>query len=100
MMDYSIHARIKRLLEETNDAYGLCASTHMNADFAEFASMSLSDFKRALRDPDLTARRLRRMLRDGCERHKSLAPKSCWSTFMAAYVSSEVSNDASRAAAA
>lgn len=92
-MEYQVYERVKTLLEETNTAYDLFASAHVNADFAEFASMSLSDFKSALSRPELTARQLRRLLRDARTLHKMEPPKTCWAGFMAAYVTSSANTN-------
>ncbi len=87
-----MHHRIKRLIEETNDAYDICAvSEHINADYAEFASLSISEFKDALSNPELTRRQLVKMLRKGNHKHKNISPKSCWATFLAHYINT-VSN--------
>ncbi len=91
-MSKSVHKRIKRLIEETNEAYDICSSDgHINADYPEFAGLSISEFKSILEDPDLTRRQLIRMLRKGSTRHKDVNPKGCWSTFLANYVNN-VSN--------
>lgn len=84
-MGSNIHTNIKSLIEETNSAYGICRGA-VNADYAEFATMSLPDFKRALRNPRLTRDDLIGMIRNGSTEHKSEDPNSCWSTFLAHYV--------------
>lgn len=89
----SLEKKVKSVLEETNAAYDICSYAHLNADYAEFASMSLIEFKDALRNPDLTARQLRRALRDGDSEHRQVSPKSCWATFMASYVSKAVNRN-------
>ena len=85
-MSESIHLRIKTLLEETNDAYNISAGAHLNCDYADFALMSLPEFKTALNHSGLTGQELQRVLRKGYTRHRQLAPKACWATFMARYV--------------
>jgi hypothetical protein len=84
-MDGFVHNRIKHLVEETRDAYS-SFSGGVNADYAEFASLSLSAFKDILHNPDLTDRDLRRMIRGGMKTHKGKSPASCWATFMALYI--------------
>lgn len=84
-MSISIHHRIRMLIEETNDAfYG--SDGHMNADYAEFASLALSEFKHVLRNPRLTRGQLTAMLRTGMLKHKDIDPESNWSSFMAHYI--------------
>lgn len=80
-----LYSRIKSLIEETNDAYSICRGA-INADYAEFATMSLSDFKKALNDQRLTREDLAGMLRSGGAEHKTVDPESCWATFMAHYI--------------
>ncbi|GJL85864.1 MAG: hypothetical protein DHS20C02_16390 [Micavibrio sp.] len=89
-MSVSIHYRIKELIEETNEAFDICASSgHMNTDYAEFAAMSISDFKRALGKPDLTDRQLTRMLRKGGTKYRKNTPKDHWAMFLAGYVTNQ-----------
>jgi hypothetical protein len=89
-MNLSIHNRIKSLIEQTNDAYS--AYDTVNADYAEFAAMALSEFKDALHDPQLTSRQLMSMLRTAAMTHKDIAPKSCWATFMAYHIARTANN--------
>ncbi len=84
-MSTSVHYRVKMLIEETNDAFFSCDGC-VNADYAEFATLALSEFKHVLHNPRLTGHQLRKMLRTGASRHKDIDPESCWSTFMAHYV--------------
>lgn len=84
-MNASVYNRIKSLIEETNGAFSECRGA-VNADYAEFATMSLPDFKTALQDPRLSADNLIEMLRKGATEHRSEDPESCWATFMAHYV--------------
>lgn len=88
----SVHGRIKRLIEDTDDAYRMLSSGGVNADYAEFAALSLSAFKEALGRPDLTEGELIGLLRQGRARHKSLTPRSCWSSFLAAYIRNRANN--------
>ncbi len=84
-MSTSIHSRIKVLIEDTNEAFSYCGS--VNADYAEFATLALSDFRKILKAPDLTGRELRRMLRKAMNKHKDKTSSS-WSAFMAQHVAS------------
>ena len=90
-MNISIHHRIKILIEETNDAFSSCGS--VNTDYAEFATLSLSEFKNALSNPRLTPRQLTQLLRTGMTQHRAVAdPESCWATFMAHYIAQTANN--------
>ena len=62
----SIYSRIKILIEDTNDAFSAYGS--LNTDYAEFATLSLADFKSILNKPDMTkdelvANKARRVIR-------------------------------------
>ena len=83
---------IRGLIQETSSAYDLyheCGSA--NGDYADFATLSIGDFKSVLRDPNLTRRKLSKWLRRGTSEHRDNAPKSCWASFVAGYIS-DVSN--------
>lgn len=82
-MSLSVHQRIRILIEQTNDAFA-CYDA-VNADFAEFATLALSDFKEALRNPNLTRGQLTQMLRRGMMKHQDKDPGS-WAAFMAAHI--------------
>ena len=84
-MNASVYNRIKSLIEETNGAFTEYRGS-INADYAEFATMSLPDFKTALEDPRLSADGLIEILRTGATEHRSEDPESCWATFMAHYI--------------
>ncbi len=84
-MSVSVHHRIKMLIEETNDAFFSCDGC-VNADYAEFATLALSEFKHVLHNPRLTRGQLTRMLRTGAIKHRDIDPEGCWATFMAHYV--------------
>ena len=86
-MSYIIHQNIKTLIEESSSAYIMYTeSGNMNTDFADFASLSYDDFRSLLGRPDMSQREIRRMLRKGCYSHRDHAPKSCWATYMAKYM--------------
>ena len=82
-MTYSVHQRIQALLQETNDAFALYEPG--NADFAEFASLSISEFKRALNHPALTRTELKALLRAGMQAYHDPDPKT-WTDLMAQHV--------------
>ena len=84
-MKNTTHNRIKNLLEETNDAFVNCAGS-VNADYAAFVSMRISEFKRLLDNPDLTDQELRRIIRKGEKKHRAKNPEGCWASFIANYV--------------
>lgn len=92
-MNASIHHRIRQLIEETNDAFSSCGS--VNADYAEFATLALSEFKHVLHKPELTRRQLMTMLRSGIHEHKDNDPESPWTTFLADYIA-KTSNKSSK----
>jgi hypothetical protein len=82
-MNISIHQRIRVLLEETNDAYATCGT--VNADFAEFAAMAITDFKSILGNPELTGERLIEIVRLAMNKHHDKDPVS-WSIFVANHI--------------
>lgn len=79
---------IRRVLEETGDAYkDVCDYTHVNADYAEFASsQALSSFQSALQDPELSYEDLCQMLRRATNKEACRQCKTPWSIFMANYI--------------
>lgn len=92
LMRPSVHARLKRLLEGTHEAFGICGT--VNTDYAEFASLSLYEFKVALGNPALTGSELRRAIRDGSRQHSAASPEENWAVFMARYVGLSVNANA------
>jgi hypothetical protein len=89
-MSLSVHQRIRILIEQTNDAFSNYDA--VNADFAEFATLALADFKEALRNPNLTRGQLAQMLRRGMMKHQDKDPGS-WSAFMAAHIAKTANID-------
>jgi len=81
-MNQAEHRLVKQLIDETSYAYDSCHG--LNADYAEFASMALADFKAALKNPDLTARQLRRIIRQAYLQHRNRDDN--WSAFIAMHV--------------
>ncbi len=89
-MSVSVHYKIKQLIEETNNAFDIYAACdHMNTDYAEFATMSLPDFRQALGKPDLTDCDLMKMLRKGGNKYRKNTPKDNWPMFLAGYVTNK-----------
>ncbi len=76
--------QIKDLIEKTNDAFRNCDSVNM--DYAEFASLALSDFKEILKNPYLTGRDLRRIIRKGHNNHKATDQQESWASFVAGFI--------------
>ena len=76
--------RIQALIEDTNAAFMSCDGS-MNTDYAEFASLALSEFKTALRDPALTRNDLMKILRKGMAKHRNRDP-DMWSALMAKHI--------------
>lgn len=79
---------ICRVLEETRYAYRLsCEMDHPNADYAEYASLqSLTEFRRAFGDPDLTYEQLCKILRKASNKERRRQCKTPWALFMANYL--------------
>lgn len=80
----SIYSRVQALIEETNEAFAQCRGS-INADYAEFASMALSDFKKALQDPNLTSAQLKVILRRAMLKNRDSDPVT-WPELMALHV--------------
>ncbi len=89
-MSLSVHQRIRILIEQTNDAFSCYDS--VNADFAEFATLALADFRDALKNPNLTRGQLTHMLRRGMTKHSNKDPDS-WAAFMAAHIAKAANID-------
>lgn len=79
---------IHRVLEETRYAYRLsCEAEHPNADYAEYASLqSLTEFRRAFGDPELTYEQLCQILRSASNKERRRQCKTPWAMFMANYL--------------
>ena len=86
-MKHSIQKDVMIVIEETSSAYQTFSDHNsMNADFAEFASMALGQFKDALRQPEMTLLELQKLLRSGMKRHRRRAAETDWTTFMASFM--------------
>lgn len=90
-MTYHSHSRIRALIQDTNDAF-LSIEGGSNTDYADFAGMALSEFKQALRDPNLTRSRLVSLLRKGMFETKHADPDQ-WSILMAYQLNSATNED-------
>ena len=95
-MEHTIHQRIRVLIEETNDAFSSYGS--MNGDYADFATLALSDFKTILSDPSLTRTQLKTMIRDSMTKCRNSEPEcndtECWANLMARYVTKSANSNA------
>lgn len=79
--------KVRKVLRETKEAYRIMCKSHVNSDYADYASSnSLSSFQKALRDPDLTYDQLCTMLRRASIRENHRQCKTPWSLFMANYI--------------
>ena len=79
---------VRKVLEDTGYAYTLTCESHVNSDYADFASrQALDSFKTALKDPNLTYDDLCQVLRKASNRASSRQCKTPWSMFMANYIS-------------
>jgi hypothetical protein len=90
-MNVTVHQRIRILLEETNDAYS--SYDTVNADFADFAVLALTEFKNVLGNPELTKEQLIKILRKGMSKHGDKDSGS-WSVFMAHHIANAANSDA------
>ena len=85
---------VRKVLEDTGYAYTLTCESHVNADYADFAStQALESFQRALKKPDLTYDDLCMILRQASNRANSRQCKTPWSMFMANYISKHCNNN-------
>lgn len=83
-MNVSVHQRIRTLIEETNDAF-FESEGSINADYAEFATLALADFKAVLSDPKLTKQALTDILRSAMHKHHDM-DHAGWASFMAYHI--------------
>ncbi len=88
---------VRKVLEDTGYAYTLTCESHVNADYADYAStQALESFKTALKNPDLTYEDLCKILRKASNRASSRQCKTPWSMFMANYISKHCNNNTAR----
>ncbi len=87
---------VRKVLEDTGYAYTLTCESHVNSDYADFAStQALESFKAALKNPELTYDDLCKILRKASNRASSRQCKTPWSMFMANYISKHCNNNSS-----
>ena len=87
---------VRQVLEDTGYAYTLTCESHVNSDYADFAStQALESFKSALKNPDLTYDDLCKILRKASSRASSRQCKTPWSMFMANYISRQCNSNVS-----
>jgi len=85
---------VRKVLEDTGHAYTLMCASHVNADYADFASsQALESFKKALNNPDLGYDDLCAILRKASARASSRQCKTPWSMFMANYIAKNSNNN-------
>ena len=88
---------VRKVLEDTGFAYTLSCESHVNSDYADFASsQALESFQRALKNPSLTYDDLCAILRKASSRASSRQCKTPWSMFMANYISKHCNGNDSR----
>lgn len=76
--------QIKHLIQQTNDVFE--NSGGVNTDYADFATIALSDFKSLLGNPDLTDRQLKSLIRRASMQYRKNSPSNSWSSFTAHYI--------------
>ncbi|MGH1456607.1 MAG: hypothetical protein ACRBDI_07490 [Alphaproteobacteria bacterium] len=75
------------VIDEMSAAYQSVSDyDYMNADYAEYAIMALSRFRRILGNPNLTCEELKFMLRKSMAQHKTDGVQGCWKGFVAAQI--------------
>lgn len=79
---------IHRVLEETRYAYGISTEMdHCDADYAEYASsQSLTEFRKAFGNPELTYEQLCKILRSASNKERRRQCKTPWAMFMTNYI--------------
>ena len=86
-MEQTIRRNVKQVVEELDAAYsGFASHENMNGDYADFASMAVAQFRKALHNPTLTREELKYMLRSGFRAHKAHDTRTGWTTFIAAHI--------------
>ncbi len=88
---------VRKVLEDTGHAYTLMCQSHVNSDYADFASsQALSSFQKALKNPNLSYDDLCVILRKASNRASSRQCKTPWSMFMANYISKHCNGNTPR----
>lgn len=83
--------QIKKLIQQTNDVFENCGG--VNTDYADFATIALSDFKEMLGNPDLTDRQLKSLIRRASQRYREDKPVNSWSCFTASYINKKANTN-------
>ncbi len=98
-MENIIRRDIKNVIEEIHEAYKEFSNySYMNADYADFANMAISQFREAMRAPELTREELKDLLRKGMISHRMCNhKKDNWTKSVASYMAkvSNTNNDSS-----
>ncbi len=79
---------IHQVLEETKYAYKIsCEMDHSDADYAEYASsQSLTEFRKAFGNPELTYEQLCKILRNASNKERRRQCKTPWAMFMTNFI--------------
>ncbi len=86
-MGNQIKRDVRKVIEEIDTAYHEFSDyNYMNADYADFAGMAISQFQDAMQSPDLTREELQGLLRKGLINHKARANDVSWTKFVASYM--------------
>lgn len=83
-MECATQTKIKYIIQQTNDVFE--NSGGVNTDYADFATIALSDFRSTLSNPDLTDRELKRLIRHASKNYRTDKPSNSWSSFIAHYI--------------
>lgn len=84
-MTDKIYDKIRHLIKATDDAY--ISYDTANADYAEFASLALGDFQKALSKPSMTNIELRVLIRSAFRKLGTGRQNKDWHNFVADYIS-------------
>lgn len=70
-MENTIKRDVRNVIEEIDAAYQEFSNyNYMNADYADFANMAISQFRDAMRTPELTREELKDLIRKGMIKHR------------------------------
>ncbi len=93
-MNEKIKNNIRYVIEELDTAYNNCIECNgVNADYASFAGMAISQFQDAMGDPNLTREKLELLLRKGIKKHKAKREGGSWTRFVASYMAKASNNN-------
>ena len=91
-MKHFNYGRMQALLYETKNAYDTPGGV-INADYAEFASMAIADFRRVLRNPKLKRTELIAMIRKNMPKART-EDGQLWPIVMAKYMGRSANTNA------